>query len=78
VRIPYKISKTAKGAIVIKPKNITKDIFDIPTPELKKLTQGFVWRDEHFNGMTIRDIAQREKVSDSFVGKQIFRTFTVF
>ena len=52
-------------------------MFDIPAHGLKKLIQGFVWRDEHFGGMTLQNIARREKVSDSFVGKQIFRTFDV-
>jgi hypothetical protein len=60
----------------IRPSTAEKDIFDLPPPELKKLIQGFVWREEHFKGATIRDIAQRENVSDSFVGKRIFQTFS--
>lgn len=76
ISVPYAINRSRKGAIVIRPENTPKDMFDLPAAELKKLIQGFVWRDEHFRGVTIRDIARREKVSDSFVGKQIFRTFT--
>jgi site-specific DNA recombinase len=75
IYMPYKKTRVAKGAIVIQPDNGKKDMFDLPPQELKKLIQGFGWRDEHFGGLTIRQIAQREKVSDSFVGKQIFRTF---
>jgi hypothetical protein len=69
--------RVPKGAIVLRPGGAQKDMFDIPAPELKKLIQGFIWRNEHFRGMTIQDIARREKVSDSFVGKQIFRTFAI-
>lgn len=75
--IPYVRERVRKGAIVLRPEGARKDMFDIPAPELKKLIQGFVWRKEHFQGMTIRDIALREKVSDSFVGKQIFQTFSI-
>ena len=77
IHLPYKKDRAFKGAVVIRPQCTPKDMFDIPAPELKKLIQGFVWRDEHFGGMTIRDISLREKVSDSFVGKQIFQTFEV-
>jgi DNA invertase Pin-like site-specific DNA recombinase len=75
--VPYKKTRASKGAIVIKPEGGKKDMLDLPPQELKKLIQGFAWRDEHFNGLTIRQIAQREKVSDSYVGTQIFQTFEV-
>ena len=75
--VPYKKTRVSKGAIVIQPEGGKKDMLDLPPPELKKLIQGFAWRDEHFKGLTIRQIAQREKVSDSYVGTQIFRTFEV-
>jgi len=78
VSVPYEIGRSRKGAIIIRPNTSEKDIFDLPPSELKKLIQGFVWREEHFKGATIRDIARRENVSDSFVGKQIFRTFEMF
>ena len=75
--VPYKKTRASKGSIIIRPEGSKKDIFDLPPQELKKLIQGFAWRDEHFKGLTIRQIAQREKVSDSYVGTQIFRTFEV-
>lgn len=75
ISVPYEMGRSRKGAILIQTNTPERDIFDLPPSELKKLIQGFVWRDEHFKGATIRDIAGREGVSDSFVGKQIFRTF---
>ncbi len=51
------------------------DALDIPPEQLKKLVQGLVWRDQHFTGATLRDIAKDEGVSESFVGKAIFATF---
>jgi hypothetical protein len=61
--------------VVIEPEKPDRDIFDLPSDQLKKLVQGFVWRNEHFQGLTIRQIAEREGLSDSHVGKQIFATF---
>jgi hypothetical protein len=43
--------------------------------ELRDLIRGIVWRDEHFNGMTIRDLAVREGHSEVFVGRLIHETF---
>ncbi|HRJ11967.1 MAG TPA: hypothetical protein PKW15_01850 [Alphaproteobacteria bacterium] len=52
-------------------------MFDLPSHELRDLIRGFIWRDEHFNGMTIREIAKRDKRSDAFVGGMIRKTFEV-
>ncbi len=71
----YNARRAKKGAVVIEPEKPDRDIFDLPPDQLKKLVQGFIWRDEHFQGLTIRQIAEREGLSDSHVGKQIFATF---
>jgi|GEM_PF-2925651 len=55
----------------------TRDIFDLPATELKNLIRGIVWRDKHFDGMTIRQIADEESFSEAFVGKCISRSFDV-
>lgn len=71
----FNTRRATKGAVVIEPETPDRDIFDLPPDQLKKLVQGFIWRDEHFQGLTIREIAEREGLSDSHVGKQIFATF---
>jgi len=73
----YNVKRSKKGALVIEPDGPNRDIFDLPADQLKKLVQGFMWRDEHFEGLTIRQIAAREGLSDSYVGKQIFDTFEI-
>lgn len=71
----FNTRRAKRGAVVIEPEKPDRDIFDLPPEQLKKLVQGFIWRDEHFQGLTIRQIADREGLSDSHVGKQIFATF---
>ena len=48
----------------------------MPPAKLKKLVQGLIWRDEHFGGMTLTDIAKREQCSDAYIGKCIIDGFT--
>lgn len=73
----YNTRRGKKSSLVIEPEKPDRDIFDLPPDQLKKFVQGFIWRDEHFQGLTIRQIAEREGLSDSYVGKQIFATFEV-
>lgn len=61
----------------IAPEKTKDDIFDLPPHELKKLVQGFIWRDEHFAGLVIKDIALQEKCSQSYVGTAIFDSFKI-
>lgn len=77
--IPFKVGKSWHGAVVIRPPETgtPEDIFDLPSQELRDLIRGFIWRDEHFNGMTIREIAKRDKRSDAFVGGMIRKTLEV-
>lgn len=75
ITVPFKIGKAKKGAIVIRPEG--RDMFDLPPAELKKLVQGVVWREEHFTGKTLTEIAHREGCSDAHVGKCIMHSFDV-
>jgi hypothetical protein len=52
-----------------------RDVFDLPSADLKKLVQGVIWRDEHFSGTKMSDIAKRENCSDRHVRKVIMRSF---
>ncbi len=74
ILVPFKVGKEKHGAIVIQPEG-AKDIFDLPPHKLKKLVQGFIWRDEHFAGLALTEIAVREKCSEAYVGTAIFKTF---
>lgn len=78
IKISYTTRRAHKGAIVIESGKQTsnqKDSLDLPASELKNLVRGIIWRDEHFKGKTIRQIASREKFSEGFIGKCIFKTF---
>lgn len=79
LEVPFRVGKSWHGAVVIRPPETgtPEDMFDLPAHELRDLIRGFIWRDEHFNGMTIREIAKRDKRSDAFVGKMIRKTFEV-
>lgn len=74
----YNTRRAKKSAIVIEPEKPDRDIFDLPPDQLKKLVQGIIWRDDHFSGMTLTDIAKREKCSDAYVGKCIIDGFKMF
>ena len=76
ITVPYKTGSARRGAIVIEPKS-ESDVFDLPSDKLKKLVQGIIWRDEHFDGMALKDIAVRENCSQAYVGKTIFTSFEI-
>ncbi len=77
--ILFMVGKSWHGAVVIRPpsKGTPEDMFDLPPHDLRDLIRGFIWRDEHFKGMTIREIAKRDKRSDAFVGGMIRKTFEI-
>lgn len=77
VILPYITKRALKGVTIIRPDKKKDDPFDLPPEQLRNLIRGFVWRDKHFRGMTIRQIAERESFSDAFVGRLINATFEV-
>lgn len=78
ITLPYIAKRALRGVTIVRPDQGKKDIFDLPPQELRNLIRGFVWRDAHFNGDTLEQIAARESFSDAFVGRLIRRTFEVF
>ena len=76
ITAPYKTWRAKRGAIIIEAKDQT-DVFDLPSAGLKKLVQGVIWRDEHFDGMALKDIALRENYSQAYVGTAIFSSFEI-
>ncbi len=75
INVPYQSERTQDGAVIIKSKD--KDIFDLPPKALKKLVQGVIWRDEHFDGIAIKAIARRESCSHDYVSSAIFSSFKI-
>ena len=75
-KAPTKRGLARRGAIVIEPKG-ANDVFNLPADKLKKLVQGVIWRDEHFDGKTLTEIARREKCSDAHIGKCIMSSFDI-
>jgi site-specific DNA recombinase len=74
MRLPYQSERTQNGAVILKPERKT-DLFDLPSKALKKLVQGIIWRDEHFEGTAIKAIARREECSHDYVSSAIFKSF---
>lgn len=77
IHVPYERNKSFKGAIVIRPKGPRDDILDLPRHKLRKLVEGIIWREEHFAGTAIKNIAAREKRSESYVGTAITDGFKI-
>lgn len=75
MQVPYISERAQDGAVVIK--SDSKDPFDLPPKALKKFVQGVIWRDEHFEGMTLKAIARREGYSQDYVDSAIFYSFKV-
>lgn len=73
--LPFLTTRTNKGAIIMSRKNADHDLLDLPPHQFRNLVRGIVWRDEHFDGMSIEDIAVREGLSKSGVRKIIMGTF---
>ncbi|MCC6597645.1 MAG: hypothetical protein IT559_02515 [Alphaproteobacteria bacterium] len=76
IKIPYITRRAHRGSIIIeKDKNRgERDYLDLPPSDLRNLVRGLIWRDEHFGGMTLRDIAKREEFSEGYVGQCIFNS----
>lgn len=69
ISVPFTIRRAYKGTIVLKPDNKETDFLDMPALQLKNLIRGIVWRDEHFAGMSMKEIADREGLSKAGVQK---------
>lgn len=73
--VPFQTKRGRNGAMVIQSKG--RNIFDLEPEDLKRLVQGVVWRDEHFDGAYIKDIAKRENYSDRYIRNRIMSSFEI-
>ncbi len=75
ITVPFQTKRGRDGAMVIETEG--RDILDLPSEDLKRLVQGIAWRDEHFAGVHIKDIAVRENYSDRYVRNRIMASFDI-
>ncbi|MGQ0527060.1 MAG: hypothetical protein ACT4OY_03380 [Alphaproteobacteria bacterium] len=69
---PYKTRRAKLGALIIEPADAQDpDVFDLPSGQFKAWIQGIIWREEHFNGMTLQAIADREGFSATHILKYV-------
>jgi hypothetical protein len=71
--VPFQTKRGRDVAMVVPSQSA--DAFDLSPESLKRLVQGVVWRDEHFAGAYIKDIAKRESYSDRYVRDRIMSSF---
>ena len=78
IETEFMTRSTNKGAIKVEPKRngVADNILENLSPiELRNLVRGMIWREDHFNGMSLKEIASRDDVSDNYVGRMIFKSF---
>ncbi len=72
IPVPFKVKKANNGAIVINPKErADKDPFDVPIDQLKRIVRGVLWRDEHFSGTSMKEIAQTTGFGQNYISRCI-------
>ena len=75
--VPFSTRRTYKGSVILIADTTDHDPFDLPPYQLRNLIRGVMWRDEHFSGTTIKDIAARENLSESGIRKIIMASFDI-
>jgi len=76
IDIPYKTKHANNGAVIVQASNNDKDMLDTPNDQLARIVKGIVWRDEHFAGETLRDIAKRNNYGENYINKCIQDSFS--
>jgi site-specific DNA recombinase len=78
VSVPIETIKPKTDSFVVEPKrDHTYDPFDRTPQELKNWVKGVIWRDRHFSGTTLRQIAEEAGCSDTRVSYLIVESFAV-
>lgn len=70
IELPSVIGRAKTGSLILAaPKSAaeTNDPFNRPEEEIRRWVQGIIWRDEHFRGMPMEQIAKREGVSATHI-----------
>ena len=78
---PYRVNKAQTGFKRIDPaptnQHATDDPFDRSEEEMRRWLQGIVWREAHFRGTPIMQIAKKEGLSATHVQRCIMRSLTI-
>jgi len=74
---PFTTRKSYKGAVILNPKDTDNDPLDLPPHELRNLVKGTIWREEHFGGLSLLDIATRDKFSKQHVHQMIMKSMEI-
>ncbi len=78
---PYRVNKAQTGFKRIDPapthQHAMDDPFDRSEEEMRRWLQGIVWREAHFRGTPIMQIAKKEGVSATHVQRGIMRSLTI-
>ena len=78
ITVPVKTIKPKTDFFVVEPKrDHTYDPFDRTPQALKNWVKGAIWRDRHFNGITLHQIAEEAGCSDTHVSYLIAESFAV-
>jgi site-specific DNA recombinase len=75
ISIAFTTRRSYKGAVIMRPENPAPQTIDLAPYQLRNLVRGIIWRDEHFSGIAIKDIAARENCSASGIRKIIMASF---
>ena len=78
IAVPIETIKPRTDSFAVEPKrDHTYDPFDRTPQQLKNWVRGVIWRDRHFSGTSLRQIAEEEGCSDALVSHLIAESFTV-
>lgn len=80
IKTIYKSHRIKDGAIVIRSKSHTNardNIFDLPKPELKRMVQSVVWRNEYFKGTPLPELSKREGMDISYMRRLIRQSLSI-
>lgn len=76
IQVPFEPIQSGRSFVL--PNNVRiRDPLDLPTPQLKALVRGTIWREDYFAGMSLGDIAQREGTDERHVRRLITSSLTI-
>ncbi len=75
ISISFKTRRINNGAVIVQTTSNDKDMLDIPSDQLARIVKGIVWRDEHFSGEALRDIAKCNSHGENYIHKCISESF---
>ncbi len=78
IELPFVVGRAKTGSLLLAtPRTAAElnDPFNQPEEEIRRWVQGIIWRDEHFRGLPIEQIAKRENVSSTQIHRLINLTF---